>query len=446
MDAGHDAGLDAGRDAAVDAGPIPCTTSAVCPANEVCCTDAGPTPSFCIAECSDGIKDGNETDVDCGGSCPGCADTRACNTGADCAGGTCSSNVCVTPGLLLLASGGSGTTGAMFISATQKWIVQTTYPSTQCASVALTRLSNGGGVGLCNNGTNVILGTEYPGIGTNWTSALTVGESAKSPPGGVPAMTSFGTTAYAALLNAPGVPMFGVESGGVWNWTNVSASGATYESDLALTWAPETDAGTYVGAWIDATGVLRIPSSNGSWGNPDVQGSAANPAYSPSLSTVGTGGSAAALVAYTDNADGGNNIWYSPESSSQNWHVVMIATSPAAASGPVLGPTPAGTMLVYLAQDTTLHYAVYSGASWSPISPVFPLLDGGASVPVSGRPSLAIGTGANVLAEMAYASNGAIFHTRYTTNVGTGLSAWSTPVQVTPAGGSYSTVAIASGP
>jgi alpha-tubulin suppressor-like RCC1 family protein len=60
-----------------------------------------------VATCSDGIQDGDETGVDCGGSCPiGCGTGQACKTVADCQDGpngtvTCFQNVCgftCTPG------------------------------------------------------------------------------------------------------------------------------------------------------------------------------------------------------------------------------------------------------------------------------------------------------------------------------------------------------------
>ncbi len=63
MDASFDAGPDGG-----DAGP--CATAGVC----LC---QAPT-------CKDGVKNGNETGVDCGGSCPGCGVNVDCSTGTDC--------------------------------------------------------------------------------------------------------------------------------------------------------------------------------------------------------------------------------------------------------------------------------------------------------------------------------------------------------------------------
>lgn len=50
------------------------------------------------ATCTDGRKNGNETDIDCGGSsCLACADGRACNTGTDCSSGVCNSGICQAP-------------------------------------------------------------------------------------------------------------------------------------------------------------------------------------------------------------------------------------------------------------------------------------------------------------------------------------------------------------
>jgi len=47
------------------------------------------------ASCSDGIKNGDETDVDCGGSsCPACSAGKACSANSDCAGGSCVAGVC----------------------------------------------------------------------------------------------------------------------------------------------------------------------------------------------------------------------------------------------------------------------------------------------------------------------------------------------------------------
>ena len=88
-----------------DAGAgAPCTSTVDC-SSGVCARgadaaalppDAGvgcSIPGRCtcqVATCSDGVQNGDETDKDCGGSCPKCADTKKCKVGStDCVSGEC---------------------------------------------------------------------------------------------------------------------------------------------------------------------------------------------------------------------------------------------------------------------------------------------------------------------------------------------------------------------
>jgi hypothetical protein len=50
-----------------------------------------------VPSCSDGDQNGNETDIDCGGSCAGCAAGDSCLGASDCAAGVCTSGVCQGP-------------------------------------------------------------------------------------------------------------------------------------------------------------------------------------------------------------------------------------------------------------------------------------------------------------------------------------------------------------
>ena len=49
------------------------------------------------AGCSDGAQDGDETDVDCGGSCASCADRKSCRRNDDCLSGACSDGYLCRP-------------------------------------------------------------------------------------------------------------------------------------------------------------------------------------------------------------------------------------------------------------------------------------------------------------------------------------------------------------
>jgi len=58
--------------------------------------------------CDDLILNGNETDIDCGGSCAACGDGRHCLVNGDCQSGTCGTdNTCVTPPTLPDSTGAS---------------------------------------------------------------------------------------------------------------------------------------------------------------------------------------------------------------------------------------------------------------------------------------------------------------------------------------------------
>ncbi|HRE88285.1 MAG TPA: fibrinogen-like YCDxxxxGGGW domain-containing protein [Myxococcota bacterium] len=46
------------------------------------------------ATCSDGVKNGTETAIDCGGSCGDCANGQTCSTASDCVSSFCSSGTC----------------------------------------------------------------------------------------------------------------------------------------------------------------------------------------------------------------------------------------------------------------------------------------------------------------------------------------------------------------
>jgi hypothetical protein len=63
--------------------------------------------------CFDGMKNGEETDIDCGGRfCTACRNTRTCTTGADCGSGACTAGVCaLAPTCLVPRDCGSAVCG-----------------------------------------------------------------------------------------------------------------------------------------------------------------------------------------------------------------------------------------------------------------------------------------------------------------------------------------------
>jgi hypothetical protein len=95
---GTETGLDCGG-ATCPACPAGqgCSTSTDCQSLVCVATDAG--ANVCLgATCSDGVKNGTETDVDCGGgTCPACSNGKACQVSSDCQSVDCVSGVCSAP-------------------------------------------------------------------------------------------------------------------------------------------------------------------------------------------------------------------------------------------------------------------------------------------------------------------------------------------------------------
>ncbi len=90
-----------GNETDVDCGGAdcaPCNDGLVCGVAADCVSGVC-TGSVCqVPGCADNVKNGLETGVDCGGgSCPACADGGPCVVGADCASGVCTGNVCQAP-------------------------------------------------------------------------------------------------------------------------------------------------------------------------------------------------------------------------------------------------------------------------------------------------------------------------------------------------------------
>ncbi len=75
-----------------------CTAGAMCTLPEDCQT-GGCTSGRCrLATCTDGVRDGFEGDIDCGAGCPKCALGQRCAASPDCESNSCTSSV-GTPGM-----------------------------------------------------------------------------------------------------------------------------------------------------------------------------------------------------------------------------------------------------------------------------------------------------------------------------------------------------------
>jgi alpha-tubulin suppressor-like RCC1 family protein len=70
---------------------VDCRDDTSCHASTTCDVPSG----ACVpTSCTDGVESGNETDVDCGGSCEPCDNGKHCLAGSDCQSGNCEAGTC----------------------------------------------------------------------------------------------------------------------------------------------------------------------------------------------------------------------------------------------------------------------------------------------------------------------------------------------------------------
>ncbi|GEM_PF-4682349 len=88
------------RETDVDCGGPSCTQK--CDINRTCAQSTDCRSGFCdptartcaISTCTDGIRGGNETDVDCGGGCTACEENQRCSLDTDCSTNKCEFGFC----------------------------------------------------------------------------------------------------------------------------------------------------------------------------------------------------------------------------------------------------------------------------------------------------------------------------------------------------------------
>lgn len=90
-----------GEETDVDCGGSAC---APCSLGQLCALDADCSTTRCVGgtcallvSCTNEVKDGNESDIDCGGSCLPCPPAASCNGPTDCSSGVCTAGQCAAP-------------------------------------------------------------------------------------------------------------------------------------------------------------------------------------------------------------------------------------------------------------------------------------------------------------------------------------------------------------
>lgn len=74
-----------------------CLEGSTCSQNTDCISGYCADNTCQTPTCTDGVQNGKETSVDCGGNCPGCAQNQSCAVDDDCLTGACIGGTCGTP-------------------------------------------------------------------------------------------------------------------------------------------------------------------------------------------------------------------------------------------------------------------------------------------------------------------------------------------------------------
>jgi hypothetical protein len=110
--------------------------------------------------CTDSTKNGDETGIDCGGSCPKCAPGGGCISGADCQSGVCQAKLCLDNYPWSEAFGSAGTSLALVFGAATDTANNVVLTGTYSGTLDL-----GGGV-LTAKGTNDVFLAKFDAQGT----------------------------------------------------------------------------------------------------------------------------------------------------------------------------------------------------------------------------------------------------------------------------------------
>lgn len=82
---------------ATEGNPNGAESGAECGAGSDCKSGVCEAGACAVPKPDDAVKNGDETDTDCGGTSAPCADGKACVTSKDCASQVCTGNVCQAP-------------------------------------------------------------------------------------------------------------------------------------------------------------------------------------------------------------------------------------------------------------------------------------------------------------------------------------------------------------
>jgi sulfatase-modifying factor enzyme 1 len=297
-------GIKDGQETDVDCGgPVcaHCADGKACVSNNDCVDQACGVDcaagTCCPASCTDGIKNGVETDTDCGGNgvgttdnCPRCLVGKACQQGSDCDTNLCNTNSCACPGTMVTMPTVIVQNGAYCIDATevtnaqydQFWLAN---PTSGIPSECQYKVADGGNgvytplggawpptLGCVNGSTagNPVVGVDWCDayMYCQWAGKRLCGHIGDNPDAGDPnsnPTTAFGDTRQSAWYNACSAEHANIYPYGVtFNATDCNGAGGagTIVADTDCTGNPQGGLTTCQGG---APGLYQMSGNVAEW-------------------------------------------------------------------------------------------------------------------------------------------------------------------------------------
>ncbi len=382
--------------------------------------------------CADGLKNGGETDIDCGGGCPqACALGKACGAGVDCQSGDCFAGACGA--VLLLAGGNAASVLGGELRPNGTWTTSVLGGATTFGP-ALAITSGSKGVGLIReNGTAALRAVTWSA--GQWSAFSDVGPLVTTRE--QPSISAAGAGARAAFHGDNFKHYHASWNGLVWSpeaeAVGEGADQSAGPSPPQIAASPAFPAGAEATVVFIANAVNKPFARNrvaGAWAASQmVDGSATNFNLAPDVVAMTAGPELMMVWMRSD-----DQVLYSTRSNGV-WSAGAVVPSAFTASRASLAALPGGgAILAFQGTDNFLYYALYAAGAWGAVLPF-----SAPNVPLAGSPSVTHGIG-GATAEIAFAksTDNIVYHARY---IG---GSWTVPVVV--GGSNMSRVALASAP
>jgi cysteine-rich repeat protein len=358
------------------------------------------------ATCNDGVKNGAETDVDCGGS--------LCN---------------ICPSLVLLA-GGNGSDNGVFVAsftAAGGWVSQTLAGRT-VDDVSIAMMSDNTAVGLhrfTQIGNPIDNRLQY----TTWNKGVWTPLASIDPTVTTqswPAAAAAGTQTQAVFRGFDNKHYFAAYNGGVWSpIAQDTGAGGTVAPDIAALGA---NAVMLFNDGANANKVTARDRIGGVWGNSVLL----------SGNEVVTSGVPLDILALNGNKEL-LALWYGTSitqlrysfRSNGVWSAPLTVPNAAPGGRIQSAALPAGSAAIAFRANSNQKFrsTVYNGLTQAWLGAV-KLLPPANDPVITGPPAIAPGIGSS-LAEAVFVSGGKIFHTRFNGNIfDIANASWSAPVEI----------------